>query len=417
MVPFFVSLSFSNPMDGGGNSSLTLATVASVVANVSGVLTGGLYLFLRSSTITTIGPKDKIPDYERQKFKGSIRRGPDTTEYDDPQISQTEPGPRSPTGRESQEILVGMGLGNPPESRNEMRSPTSDRFVFNDYAPSDPQSVLDSTTTTRAPEPTQLTRSTSRTLGRRPSTSYSLFPSNQPNSSQNPTPNPAILLPSTAYSPNPNVGAIEPKALLVPNSARALMPPPPMGPEGFRSHRRDSSLQSHATVQIGLRFSNVADIGNLASKDSIEMERVHSLGCPDRTTQSTSQRPSPLSRVEQTGSRASHVRSVSESSRMETMKSLPPVPLPRSPAPAAAPSPSTTARESPAPTLSPTVYTPPNTTAPPVKTRMVSPKGVGFNMPRRAATTPEQDVPDVPVPAPLRIRGYSNAEKGREDWI
>ena len=411
MVPFFVSLSFSNPMDGGGNSSLTLATVASVVANVSGVLTGGLYLFLRSSTITTIGPKDKIPDYERQKFKGSIRRGPDTTELDDHQISQTEPSPRSPAGRESQEILVGMGARNSPESRNELRSPTSDRFVFNDYAPSNPQSVLDSTTL-RAPESAQLSTSAPRGLGRRPSTSYSLFPSNQPNPSQNPIPNPSMLLPSTAYSPNPNIGAPEPSSLQVPTSARALKPPPPMGPEGFRHHRRDSSLQSHATVQIGLRFSNVADIGNLANKDSIEMERVHSLGCPDKTRQSTSQRPSPLSTAEQAGSRESHLRSASDSSRMETMKSLPPVP-PRSPAAAPVPTPTATPRDSPAPTLSPTVYTPPNTAAP-VKTRMVSPKGVGFNTPRRAATTPEQD---VPVPAPLRIRGYSDAERSRGDWI
>ena len=395
---------------------MTLATVASVVANVSGLLTGGLYLFLRSSTISTITPKDKMHDYERQKLKDNIRRGPDTPDLDGRHSSQSG---QSPNDRESQEILVGMGTSHSPRNSPELRSgpmsPNMDGFVFNDYTAPNPQSALDSSAAPKAPEPAQLTRTTSRTLGRRPSTSYSLFPSNQPNLSSNPAPNPAILLPSTAYSPNPNIGAPEPSSLQIPFSARDLKPPPPMGPEGFRSHRRDSSLQSHATVQIGLRFSNVEDIGNLANKESIEMERVHSLGCPNKTSPSasasTSQRPSPLATSEQAGPRTSHIKSASDSARMEMMKSLPPVP-PQSLVPPA-PTPTEIARASPAPTLSPTVYTPPNTAAP-VKAKMVSPKGVGFNTPRRTATTPEQD---VPVPAPLRIRGYSNVEKGREDWI
>ena len=62
IVPFFLYLTFSNPIDDDGNLGLTLSMIATVVANVTGLMTGGLHLFLRSNTIGTIGPKNKLAD-------------------------------------------------------------------------------------------------------------------------------------------------------------------------------------------------------------------------------------------------------------------------------------------------------------------------------------------------------------------
>lgn len=401
MIPFFVSLTFTNTMDGGSNSSLTLATIASVVANVSGLLTGGLYLFLRSSTISTISPRDKVSEYERQRMKYNIRlQSPETMELDG-QIIQSLPSPRSLRERGSQENLIAVGKGNSMELGNS-NPLNSNPFTMNDFNPRNSYAVFNSAAMPRAPEPAQIPTTIGRPQGRRPSTSYSLFPSNQANS------NPAALLPSTTYSPDPNLGMPEPKFLLAPNSAGTLQLPPSIGPEGFRHHRRDSSLASHATVQIGLRFSNVNEIGPMGTKTSIEMERVHSLGCPNDSAPGFSQRPSPLARAQQAESVVSNAGSGGErSERPETMTSEI-----RSRPSVLTPSPT---QQSAGPTLSPTVYTPPGTASTsPTKGKIISPRGVGFNMPKRINTTPE---PSVAVPAPLRIRGLSNAEKGREEWI
>lgn len=391
-------------MDGGNSSSLTLATIASVVANVSGLLTGCLYLFLRSSTIYTISPRDKVSEYERQKIKYNIRlQSPEAMELDG-RIIPSSLSPRSPRGRGSQENLIVVGKGNSLELGNNSSPLNSNPFTFNmdDFNSRNSYAVLNSAAMPRAPELAQMPTPVARPLGRRPSTSYSLFPSDQPNS------NAVALLPSTTYSPNPNMGMLEPRFLPAPNSTSTLQPPPSMGPEGFRHHRRDSSLASHTTVQIGLRFSNVNDIGPIATKSSIEMERVHSLGCPNNPAPGSSQRPSPLARTQQAESIVSNAGSGSErSERPETMtseiKSLTLVPAP-SPTP-----------QSSGLTLSPTVYTPPGTASTsPTKGKIISPRGVGFNMPKRINTTPE---PSVTVPAPLRIRGHSDADKGREEWI
>src|SRR3569833_3011228 len=68
----------ARPAGGDANDptkqALTLSMGASVVANVSGLMTGGLHLFQRSNTLSTIGPKNKAGEYERQKIKDQIRR-------------------------------------------------------------------------------------------------------------------------------------------------------------------------------------------------------------------------------------------------------------------------------------------------------------------------------------------------------
>ncbi len=399
MVPFFISLTVTNPMDSGSNISLTLATVSSVVANVSGLLTGGLYLFLRSSTISTIGPKDKSAEYDRQKLKYNIRlQGPDRAEVDGGQAAQSESSPFGAS--ESHVNLFAVGKGYPFETRTNSMALNSNPFVATDYNLPNSQAGLNSAVMPRAPEPAQVSTST-RPHSRRPSMSYSLFPSDQPNA------NSATLLPSTTYSPNSNAGISDPKFSYSRDSNSTLRPPPLLGPEGFRHHRRDSSLASSATVQIGLRFSNFNDVGPMSTKNSIEMERVHTLDCPDGSAPGFSQRPGPLARAQQPEPIVLNAGSAGNRPEpAETAKTQPQV---------SAPSPS---QPSPGPTLSPTVYTPPGSAVPPTRGRIISPKGVGFNVPRRINTTPEQSSSSSStVPAPLRLRGYSNADKGKEQWI
>ncbi|RYO82426.1 hypothetical protein DL766_007784 [Monosporascus sp. MC13-8B] len=387
MVPFFVSITITDPMNGGG-TSLTLAMVSSVVANVSGLMTGGLYLFLRSSTISTIGAKDKIGDYSCQKIKQNIRhRGPCSVDFND-HIVQLVPAPRPLRTAESQEKFIPAEEGNGFEPENNRTSRSLNQRVFGDYDQPRPYMSLDSAFTPRGPEPHQMSMSLLRTHVQKPPTSYSLFPNNHPDMS------PVALLPSTTYSPNSDADFAEPQTLYVPDPTSSLMPPAHIGSGGRGHHRRGSSLASTATVQIGLRFSNVDDIGPLASKASGEAERVHSLGCPNKLGSPGSKRPSPLA-----GTR--HAESIPNPSagnanpHPETMKSLPPLP---------APSP-TVAQTSPPQTLSPSVYSPslyghPSTASLPTG-RIISPQGGGFNSPRRTNISSDGS---IAVPAPLRIR-------------
>ncbi|RYP79527.1 hypothetical protein DL770_006627 [Monosporascus sp. CRB-9-2] len=386
MVPFFVSIALTDPMDSGGGPSLTLGMVSSVVANVSGLMTGGLYLFLRSSTISTIGAKDKIGEYSCQKIKQNIRqRGPSSVDFND-HIVQLVPAPRPLRTAESQEKFITAEEGNGFELENNRTSRSLNQRVFGDYDQPRPHTALDSAFTLT--EPHQMSMSTPRTHVQKPPASYSLFPNNHPDMS------PVALLPSTTYSPNSDADIAVPQTLCVSDPTSSLMPPAHIGSGGRGHHRRDSSLASTATVQIGLRFSNVDDIGPLASKASGEAERVHSLGCPNNLGSTASKRPSPLTGARHAESMTPNQSTGNANPNPETMKSLPPLP-------ALSP---TVVQTPPPQTLSPSVYSPsvygPQSTASPSTGRIISPKGVGFHVPRRANTSDGS----VAVPAPLRIR-------------
>ncbi|RYP72159.1 hypothetical protein DL771_004393 [Monosporascus sp. 5C6A] len=388
MVPFFASLTIRDPMDGGGRTSLTLAMVSSVVANVSGLLTGGLYLFLRSSTISIIGAKDKIGDYSCQKMKQNMRhRGPCSVDFND-HIVQLVPAPRSLRKAESQEKFITTEEGKGFELENNRTSRNLNQRVFGDYDQSRPHTALDSAFTLRGQEPHQMLMSPAQSTPQKPPASYSLFPNDHPDMGS------PALLPSTTYSPNSDADVAEPQTLYVPDPTSSLMPPARIGSGGRGHHRRESSLASTATVQIGLRFSNVNDIGPLASKGSGEAERVHSLGCPNKLGPTGSKRPSPLAGAWHAESTIPNPSTGDSYPHPETMKSLPPLPA-VSPRVAQTPPPQT---------LSPSVYSPSvysaASAASPTRGRLVSPKGVGFDVPRRGNTSDG----GVAVPAPLKIR-------------
>ncbi|KAI0119456.1 hypothetical protein F4814DRAFT_447271 [Daldinia grandis] len=390
IVPFFVSLTFANPMEDSGGSGLTLSMIATVVANVSGLTTGGLHLFLRSNTIATIGSSSKLAEYERQKLKNQYETEAAVSMDFNGHILKPVSGPGSFSKAESQEYLVDeksddMERGEGPYSMDSpMYSPMKPNPLRSNAVFETPNFSFP-----RAPEPTQVsTNPSANSHSRKPSASYTLFP----NKNQNTTP--VTLLPSTAYNPNPQptftVNGIPPDDL------DALLRPPPSIRTSWGGHTRDSSMSSSTTVQIGIRISNIADIGPINSKASAEAERVYSLDCPQDEELNIYQ-PSPLAAIN-----VSNVTppqsSYSRDSRDSRMKNLPVTPA-------------RSEDERSDCTLNPTVYDPNS----PTKAKTPSPRGVGFNVPRRTNTTPVQG---TSTQLPPRSRGNSgSAANGRPNWI
>ncbi|KAL7625018.1 hypothetical protein AAE478_004232 [Parahypoxylon ruwenzoriense] len=380
IAPFFIYLTISDPMDDNGGPGLTLSMIATVVANVTGLTTGGLYLFLRSNTIATISPKNKHAEYERQKLKHQIRvRGANDISFNG-HILQPVSGPQYFSKTESQESLMG------DKSYFAERGEGVFRVDPNDPNPLRSNAVFDAIYIPRAPEPAQISATPLNTHSRKPSASYNLFPSkNQSNTTSD------ALLQPTAYIPNPQPN---PAPTSTPfRDVNDTLKPPPTVRSSWNRHRRESSLASSATVQIGLRLSNIADIGPI-SKVTTEIGRVHTLGCPKREEMGNNPRPSPLITY---GAPTGTPSQSSTPSSDTTMKNLPPVP--------ARPEKEENC------TLNPTVYDPNS----PTKVKTPSPRGVGFNVPRRVNTTP---VDGMPVRSSSRDRGNSSsAAENRADWI
>ena len=412
IVPFFFAMTFTDTTQGQGNTNaLTLSMVASVVANVSGLMTGGLYLFLKSNTLSTIGPRDKVGEYERQKMKSQIRR-----------FGNGE-------GSNSSHMMQQMERGGNLRRMDSVASLISDkaeeatlvgaRSDSSTHSPPNPNplrsnAVFPKLVNIRAPEPAQVGTSTSSTGGgHMRKRSYSLFPGNAPSIKSS-----VSLLPATTYSPNSQQQA----------DPDNLKPPPSMG-NLINRHRRDSSMVSSATVQIGLRLSNVNDImvppltinekpPNIVSG----AESVYSLDCPEEKARVAAlKRPSPMVKPEPNGSMEAPVpdetpkRDPVKDSRMKT---LPPVPATGVVvAVEAGSSDSESEYEEQLLTLSPTVYNPKS----PGKARLPSPKGVGFTALAKSNSTGSANPrsPRSPPVAPPRRTTGERSPKPTEakDWI
>lgn len=386
MIPFFLCLTVSAPSSGDSDMTLTLSMISTVVSNISGLVTGGLHLFLRSNTISTIGPRDKQAEYERQKLKHKIRGPSPSDNYFSSQIEKPVGGPRTLKQAESQENLV-------PADRDveqaAVESQKADYFNYTQPNPLRSHAVYTPPPNEpRAPEPAQLPAA-QESQGHKRSTSYSLFPNN-PNTTS------VALLPTTTYTPDINIHRATPDAEeLYEDIYETLKPPPKMG---FARHRRDSSMVSTATVQIGLRFSNVNDMPPMAQPANTPVEKVPNFQFPNPV------KTSPLSQQ----------RSEDEVSLQPTVFNDDPF--------------VDSSRRTPEPrmeeeatlggfTLSPTVYSPNS----PTRSKTPSPKGVGFNVPiKRSNTSPLHSEPSSPPPQP-RERGNSDAaaetKNTRSDWI
>ncbi|KAK4250261.1 hypothetical protein C7999DRAFT_29300 [Corynascus novoguineensis] len=359
MIPFFFVQGFRNDRR-QSNNALNLAMIASVAANVSGLMTGGLYLFLKSSTMSTIGPRDKVGEYENRRARYKITRrdsnGPDEDGFDR-HLMNPVTGPQSLRRVDSEESLIGpekeeeildgnASVGNGRRSRDSIRS---NRLV----------SAMASVLMPKAPEPARIPPTPVGAHARK--RSYSLFPRGPATSKA------SLLLPATTYSP-----------------ADSLKPPPSMANLVNKRHRRDSSLVSSATVQIGLRLSSVDDMPPVAqNKTATNDGVVHTLGCPNAPTGLDMQspkragtiavrsaaRPAPTQPTQPTEEEDSKPQR--DSAGGANMRKLPVVPKIDSQVPN-----SELEKGKEEFTLSPKVYSPNS----PSKVKLPSPKGVGFSM-------------------------------------
>ncbi|KAI1171248.1 hypothetical protein F4777DRAFT_67538 [Nemania sp. FL0916] len=375
MIPFFGYLSFGNPFENGGDTGLTLSMVSTVVANVTGLMTGGLYLFLRSSTSSSIGPKDKLDEHEHQqmKYQGQMPYNNDS-EFNSHIQKPIRPS-HSLHKAESQERRSMLPHIAP------LRTQDSTRFDNAKHSnPSGSNTVLRQSSIAGNSDNTPL-----RMIQiRKPSLSYALFPSETQGSRV-----PESLLPSGTHSRNTSERSND--------YGDTLRPPPSVQLPGFR-HRRDSSLASSATVQIGLRLSNFDDAQPMTVNTVGGVERTHELGCPKKLRPGVTSRPSPLIALDNVASSRGPRRPPGTDRVDLSTKKLPPVPQD-----------SRTETMRP-PILNPTVYSPNSSP----KGKIPSPRGVGFSIPDGATTA---EIIQASAAA-SRIRANSATESiHRTDWI
>jgi hypothetical protein len=322
MIPFFFMLAFSDQSDpSNGPQTLNLAMIGSVAASVSGLMTGGLYLFLKSNTLSTIGPKNKAGEYERQRMKHTIRRyGSNASDPDfNGHMMQPVAGPRGLRSMNSEASLISNEKEDEAGLEAQSNAPASSEYNAQHLNPlrSNPSLRIP-----RAPEPAQMSSSG---IGHMRKRSYSLFPNGNPSLKSS-----ATLLPSTTYTPMANARPIRDAESALDN----LKPPPSIRnlAMGRFGHRRDSSMISSATVQIGLRLSNINDM--LPMPAPIDPD-VISLECPKEKKQ-VGRRPSPLTTSEPAAALTldTTVSTIPDASPKRNpvkdarMKTLPPVPIP-----------------------------------------------------------------------------------------
>lgn len=362
------------------------------MANVSGLMTGGLYLFLKSSTLSTIGPGDKVGEYQKRRAKYKVRR----ESYDSDEDDQALRSVRKQAGLRRRSSEASLDRYEKDEERGGRRPVSSfyddgrDPLRSNAAFPLEPM-----------PQPPKAARvsTVSSAFNHMRMRSYALFPGGAPSVKSSLT-----LLPSTTYSSNSNE--------VLSNNLR---PPPSMRSLANGRHRRDSSLVSTATVQIGLRFSSMDDIPPVAqSKVVVNDAKVHTLDCPLLQKKDTdSPRPtaliSPGSAPDQKDTLVTKAVP-RDPVKAAKMKTLPPVPKTGAPIvvdlddidASSDDSDTELDDEPPVLTLKPQVYAPPS----PTKNKLPSPKGVGFTMVSKSNSTGSNSSKAKPA---------TEATKG--DWI
>lgn len=335
LAPFFYSITFSD-QDDSADYPMELSTVSSIVANLSGLMTGGLYLFLRGGRKLT-NPFNVRNSFEERQCnqpdeKQTLKNlaGPDQRHRDSsPSMYSQDAGSHWRTNAAHDSVSTyPHGPGNLIDANNPSFHPTTANPQRTSFAPQNKA------------------RHSERT-------SYSIF-------SQGSGVPSTTLLPSTAYTRES--GKMSPAS----KPDTMLMPPPLFASPNAGMHHRNSSVGSSATVQIGLRISNMNDMqGRRPSKP--DSPRHTPLRSPDPalTTTQAYAAAAPRSPLATPVAPSGHSRN--ESNGSDLNKELPKTP-PDSPV--------QTKQKEPC-QLSPTVYEPQKQ---PPKAKLASPKGVGFQM-------------------------------------
>lgn len=367
MIPFFFNLTFFRLKD-IIFETLNLAMVASVVSNVNGLMVAGLHLFLRSQTHSTIGHNHGDAERKRYSYDPNRRDDYHNSNYSLQPVNSNGKDTRSrynsvATLLRARDAEEGLGVSRATTPAFSTRSPFSPKL----YIPSSEPTY---------PEPTQPPSETSPSQMRKQS--YSVFPQ----ATTQGAPVGDALLPATTYSPATSKPARD-----------TWKPPPIVKPWANRGHKRDSSIVSTATVQIGIRISNVEDF--LPRKSSDTTREFIPVIPPVPVPQAPVSRPSPLAAAQnrpESGYSSEYADSTTapeqESpvrSPVDQTKALPPVPLSTSPEDDRQSK--GKANEAPAEeqlfTLSPAVYVPQDSfqRSPSQRQKLASPLGVGFGAP------------------------------------
>ncbi|OAA66106.1 hypothetical protein ISF_03944 [Cordyceps fumosorosea ARSEF 2679] len=248
VVPFFASLTIRNDMEVSqlrGNLSMA----AMVATNLTGLTNGGLYVFLRACQSSNIGRRGYLEMLDREKRrqlsrKQLIRKSPMTETYANQIEQPVSPPPRvyrafSPGDEDAESLIAESQIG--------LAKTSSETASQRNYANGSPRKVAHVR-----------------------KASYSVFPQQQSAPALNPKP--LSILPAATYTP-PTLLQRGPSAEVNDEDIQAmeidimrrdissLLPPPRLVPGAFvPGHQRDSSMASSATVQIGLRLSNVNDM-------------------------------------------------------------------------------------------------------------------------------------------------------------
>jgi len=296
MIPFFFVQGFRDRL-GQPSNALTLAMVASVVANVSGLMTGGLYLFLKSSTLSTIGPMDKAGEYENRQLRYKIQRvetsDDDRSEDFDFQITH-------PVGRPGRFTSESTLINTEKEEEAALDSQSAKWRRTPESTRSSKLAAMAAAILPKAPQPARIPAAAS-IAGHMRKRSYSLFPKTASRV-------PGTTLPATTYVPTED----------------DLKPPPSMANLVNTRHKRDSSLVSSATVQIGLRLSSVDDIPPAAATTPDNV--VHTLDCPKLMKEKGMTRPQAVVFSPTTATSNGGTNVQDEPVKDARMKTLPPVP-------------------------------------------------------------------------------------------
>ncbi|KXJ92667.1 hypothetical protein Micbo1qcDRAFT_50182 [Microdochium bolleyi] len=382
MIPFFFNIVFgsSAQMEPGN----TLAMIVMVVANLSGVLNGALYLFLRRGSLATISPRGhRFVDLDDQIYKIQPR-SPQQLDFNG-HLKQPVPNVSNMKWLESSESVDSLkkgpaGFGGTAATYADANlRPDTTASMQNVQPP--PMAMTGGTlapTTYIVPQQEQKAlptivheRNASDGSARHQSTAYSVFPSNRQESVQSFG---GLLLPSTTYNPNQESALVSPTS---PGAGYDFLQPPPK----MKNHRRGSSLASSATVRIGLRISNVDDMRAIAVNRQTTESSAAGAGALLAAVAAMPAMPSMASSGNTSGipfSPRQHDQDLDRySTATDTNKALPLVPA-----------------------ISPT--------------KTVSPRGVGFNLPRRGPSPMEETA----IPAPLRVRDGSSELRGPGNaWI
>ncbi|KAM0558537.1 hypothetical protein ACHAPJ_004732 [Fusarium lateritium] len=307
-ITYFFNTSFPDPLS-ASETTMELALIAIVVANLSGLLLGCLYLFLRSSRSPT-GCSDG--DVEGSKSFWVDDQDPGSP---DPRSSMPRSLdlPKMVRKADSKEDLLGDG-------RVEDKVFGARKDILNRGLPRSLRlgSMRQSQNLPTVPKPART--SSKESIKNFKKSMYSIFPKDEPPKSpiQLPT------LPTTTYR-----GSLAKKAPATQTPASGLLAPPALHLSNNNSRQSGASMISHATVQIGLRLSNFGDMRPPKPEPKQETNRVHNLDCPNSTVTFFPRKTSPLAIaiVDVPGEGTRYEIQDDFDKKHYSEKELPPVPL------------------------------------------------------------------------------------------